>query len=132
MPEPALLTPALADRLAAGKDAPLLRDWGGALVRLEGVAALQDADDGDAVFPFGVIRLQQTPLEVRSRLYYFDLSAGGPRDAHKAPRYPFPTTFDSLTGVLFLDYCTWVLAPRERCADLSPPSEGCAANGLTH
>ena len=127
-PEPALLTPALAERLAAGKDAQLLRDWGGALVRLDGVAALQDADDGDAVFPFGVIRLEQTALEVHSRLYYFDLSAGGPRDARKAPQYRFPTAFGSVTGVLFLDYCTWVLAPRDRCADLSPPSEGCAPN----
>jgi hypothetical protein len=129
-PEAALLTPALADRLAAGKDEPLLRDWGGALVRLDGVAALQDADDGDAVLPFGVIRLADTALEEHSRLYYFDLSAGGPRDASKAPRYGFPTAFGSVTGVLFLDYCTWVLAPRDRCADLSPPSEGCPTNGL--
>ena len=125
-PEAAVIEPALADRLAAGKDAQLLRSFSGALVRLDGVAALQDADDGDAVFPFGVIRLQETALEVRSRLYYFDLSAGGPRDAGKAPRYRFPTAFGSVTGVMFLDYCTWVLAPRDRCADLSPPSEGCA------
>jgi hypothetical protein len=124
-PEAAVIEPELANRLAAGKDAQLLRAWSGALVRLEHVAAVQDGDDGDAVFPFGVIRLEQTALEVHSRLYYFDLSAGGPRDAGKAPRYRFPTAFGSVTGVLFLDYCTWVLAPRDRCADVSPPSEGC-------
>jgi hypothetical protein len=124
-PEAFVLEPALADRLAAGKDAQLLRDWGGALVRLDDVSALQDADDGDAVFPFGAIRLEQTALEVHSRLYYFDLSAGGPRDAGKAPRYRFPTAFGRVVGVVFLNYCTWVLAPRDRCADLSPPSEGC-------
>jgi hypothetical protein len=124
-PEAALLDRALADRLAAGKDAQLLREWGGALVQLEDVAARQDADDGDAVLPFGVIRLAETALEVHSRLYYFDLSEGGPRAAVKAPHYAFPTAFRSLRGVVFLDYCTWTLAPRDRCADLSPPSEGC-------
>jgi len=125
-PEPALLEPALADRLAAGKDVQLLRDWGGALVRLENASALQDSDDGDAVYPFGVIRLQPTALEVHSRLYYFDLSEGGPRASDKAPHFRFPSVFQSLSGVVFLDYCAWVLAPRNRCTDLSPPSEGCA------
>jgi hypothetical protein len=126
-PEAVLLERGLADRLAAGKDVDLLRQWSGALVQLSDVAALQDTDDGDAVLPFGVIRLQQTALEVHSRLYYFDLSEGGPRDSGKAPRYGFPTAFQRLTGVVFLDYCTWVLAPRDRCADLAPASEGCAS-----
>jgi hypothetical protein len=126
-PEAALLQPSVADRLAAGKDAQLLRDWSGALVRLEGASALQDSDDGDAVYPFGVVRLAETALEVHSRLYYFDLSEGGPRASVKAPHYRFPTAFRSLSGVVFLDYCTWVLAPRDRCADLSPPSEGCTS-----
>lgn len=126
-PEAALLEPALADRLAAGQDAELLRQWSGALVRLNGAAALQDGDDGDAVFPFGVIRLEQSALEVHSRLYYFDLSEAGPRDSGKAPRYGFPTAFQRLTGIVFLDYCTWVLAPRDRCADLVPGSEGCVS-----
>lgn len=126
-PEAAVIDRALADRLAAGKDAQLLRDWSGALVRLAGVSAQQDTDDGDAVFPFGALRLEQTALEVHSRLYYFDLSEGGPRASAKAPRYRYPTAFSSITGVVFLDYCSWVLAPRDRCADLSPASEGCPA-----
>ncbi len=126
-PEAAVIDRALADRLAAGKDSQLLRDWGGALVRLDNASALQDADDADAVFPFGVVRLEQTALEVHSRLYYFDLSEGGPRASAKAPHYRYPTTFRSITGVVFLDYCSWVLAPRDRCADLSPASEGCTA-----
>jgi len=125
VPEAAPLDRELADRLAAGTDAQLLRDWGGALVQLDDVSAQRDEDDGDAVFPFGVIRLGETALEVHSRLYYFDLSEGGPRDPGKAPHFAFPTAFRGLTGVVFLDYCTWVLAPRSRCADLAPPSEGC-------
>jgi hypothetical protein len=126
-PEPELIDAELADRLASGKDAELLRQWSGALVQLQDVTARQD-EDGDAVFPFGAVRLVETSLEVHSRLYYFDLSQGGPKAAGKAPRYPYPTAFRSVTGLVFLDYCSWVLAPRDRCADLAPPSSGCAAS----
>jgi hypothetical protein len=123
-PEPAMIDVELADRLAQGSDASLLRDWGGALVSLSTVSALQDPDDGDGVFPFGVVRLAETRLEVSSRLYYFDLSEGGPRATTKSPRYGYPTTFAAVTGLLLLDYCTWVLAPRDRCVDA--PGVGCA------
>lgn len=129
VPEAAVIDRALADRLATGKDPQLLRDWGGALVQLADVSAGQDMDDGDAVFPFGVIRLAETALEAHSRLYYFDLSEGGPRATVKAPHFAFPTSFRSLTGVVFLDYCTWVLAPRSRCTDMLPPSDGCDVRG---
>jgi hypothetical protein len=126
--EPAaeVITPALADQLAAGRDPKLVRDYAGALVELESVSAVQDPDDGDAVFPFGVVRLLETALELRSRLYYFDLSEGGPRAATKATAFGFPTQFERVRGVVFLDYCTWGLGPRDRCADLSPPSAGCS------
>jgi len=127
-PAPAVVDRALATRLAEGKDRQLLRDWSGALIALDGVTALQDADDGDAVFPFGVIRLVETPLEVHSRLYYFDLSEGGPRAATKTPRFGYPSRFERITGLVFLDYCRWSLAPRDRCADLAPASDDCAAD----
>lgn len=124
-PAAELITPALADQLAAGRDPKLLRDYAGALVELESVSALQDPDDGDAVFPFGAVRLVETALELRSRLYYFDLSEGGPRSATKATAFAFPTHFERARGVVFLDYCTWGLGPRDRCADLTPSSNGC-------
>jgi hypothetical protein len=124
-PAPALVDVAFADRLARGDDASLLRQWSGTLVRLESVSAMQDPDDGDAVFPFGIVRLNETRLEVRSRLYYFDLTEGGPRDSGKSPHYRYPSTFESITGLVLLDYCTWVLAPRHPCVD-APASSGCA------
>jgi hypothetical protein len=123
-PEPALIDIQLADALARGDDEKRLEDWGGALVRLEDVSALQDPEDGDAVFPFGVVRLAETALEVRSRLYYFDLTAGGPKSTQKSPRYSFPALFPRVTGIVLLDYCSWVLAPRDRCVDASG-AEGC-------
>jgi hypothetical protein len=125
-PAPTIVDRALAARLAAGKEPQLLRDWSGALVTLDDVSALQDIDDGDAVFPFGVIRLEQTPLEVHSRLYYFDLSEGGPRSSAKSPHLSYPWRFERVTGLVFLDYCSWVLAPRDRCLDVSPAGDDCA------
>ena len=95
-------------------------------------ATLKSDDVGRARQMVGIaedITFQQAALEVHSRLYYFDLSEGGPRDSGKAPHYGFPTAFQRLTGIVFLDYCTWVLAPRDRCADLAPASDGCAGPG---
>lgn len=125
-PEAERIEPAVADTLAAGRDPELLRAYGGALVELQAVAARQDPDDGDAVFPFGVMRLAETALELHSRIYYFDLSEGGPRAVGKAPSFPFPTQLERVRGVVFLDYCTWALGPRDRCLDSVPASDGCA------
>ncbi len=125
-PASALLDAATADAIATGRSAELLRGWAGALVRLEGVSATRDDDDGDAVLPFGVMRLEQTSLELHSRIYYFDLSGGGPRSPEKAPRFTYPASFASVSGHVFLDYCTWALGPRSTCSDFSPPGPGCA------
>lgn len=120
------ITPAIADALAAGTDVELLRAYSGVLVELAGVSVRQDPDDGDGVFPFGVVRLAETALELHSRIYYYDLTSGGPREPIKAPSFAFPTHFESARGVVFLDYCTWALGPRDPCHDLSPASGGCA------
>lgn len=125
-PEPARIDAQLATQLAAGKDEAVARAWSGALVTLDDVSTVRDDADGDSVFDFGVIRLEQTPLELHSRVYYFDLSEGGPRSASKAPRFSHPWPFQRVTGIVLLDYCSWVLAPRERCRDLEPPSLDCA------
>jgi hypothetical protein len=94
-------------------------------VSLENVSALRDESDGDAIFPYGVMRLEQTPLEVHSRIYYFDLSEGGPRAGAKAPRFEHPLSLTRVTGHVLLDYCTWALAPRSVCSDFEPPGGGC-------
>jgi hypothetical protein len=125
-PEPHVIDATFADSLAQGDDQALLRNWGGALIRLDSVSAVRDSEDGDAVFPFGVVRLAETRLEVHSRLYYFDLTDGGPRAVAKAPHYEYPTSFASVTGLLLLDYCNWVLAPRDPYVDA--PSEAAGAS----
>lgn len=126
-PLAATIDTALASRLAAGDDTELALAWGGALVELASVTAVQDADDGDAVFPFGVVRLNETSLEAHSKLYYYDLRDGGPRAPGKAPHYVYPTKFEHLRGIVLLDYCTWALAPRDRCSDVQASSLDCQA-----
>ena len=33
--------------------------------------------------------------------------------------------FNSVSGFVYLDYCTWGLSPGSKCTDLTPPSEDC-------
>lgn len=120
------ITSAVADALATSTDVELLRAYSGVLVELTSVSVREDPDDGDGVFPFGVVRLAETALELHSRIYYYDLAGGGPREPLKAPSFVFPTHFERARGIVFLDYCTWALGPRDRCHDLSPASGGCS------
>jgi hypothetical protein len=128
-PTAAVLTPDLADRLAQGKDQALLRAWSGARVELENLSALAVDGAPGAVGPFGVIRFQETKLELHSKIPYEDLSLGGPRQPGKSLDFPYPASFERAAGVLFLDYCTWSLEVCDRCADLTPQSRGCEGSG---
>lgn len=67
-------------------------------------------------------------LYVGDKLYYQGLLAKTDV-CHKGPTYADPaTTFTRIDGFSFLDYCTWSLEPDDRCADLDPASDDCAAN----
>jgi hypothetical protein len=125
VPKPFVLPLDDADALAQGTDSARVRRFAGGLVRLEDVSA-QRADDGTgSVAPYGVITFNETALELHNDLEYGDLSLGGPGDAQKSLEFAYPTDFASVTGVVYLDYCTWSLAPRSRCSDLVPPSANC-------
>ena len=115
----------LADELARGADPELVRRFAGGLVRVENVSALPNETGDGAVRPYGVVALAETELEIHADIEYGDLSAGGPRDASKSLDVPYPAEFRSITGLVYLDFCTYALAPRSRCRDLDPPSSGC-------
>jgi hypothetical protein len=123
------LSPALADQLAAGKDAALMRAWSGARVELADLDALPVTGSASAVDAYGVIRFRETKLSLHSKIPYGDLSAGGPDQPGKSLNVAYPAHFEHAAGVLFLDYCTWSLEVCDPCADLSPQSRGCAASG---
>jgi hypothetical protein len=124
-PEPLTLPPRVANELARGSDPELVRRWAGGLVRLENVSALPNESGDGAVRPYGVVALAETELEVHADIEYGDLTAGGPRDASKGLDFAYPTEFRSVTGLVYLDYCDYALAPRSRCDDFDPPSSGC-------
>ncbi|MEB2321814.1 MAG: hypothetical protein OZ921_04825 [Sorangiineae bacterium] len=125
VPAPHILDTATANALAAGTDATVVRKWAGALVALENVTAPKTAG-GKVVGPFGVITFQENDLEAHDKLFYYDLADGGPKGAGKAWAYAAsPVTFTKMTGIAYLDYCTWALSPRDKCLDVAPASDGC-------
>jgi hypothetical protein len=125
-PEPFTLSLDEADAIAQGSNSATLRTFAGGLVRLENVTARRPKDGSGSVGPYGVIQLNETRLELHNDLQYGDLTLGGPGDPEKSLSFPYPQHFDGVTGLVYLDYCTWSLAPRDRCADLSPPSANCS------
>jgi hypothetical protein len=125
VPEPFVLSYSDADALARGTESERVHRFAGGLVRLEHVSALPAEDGSGSVGPYGVIALRETALEIHNDLEYGDLSLDGPGDARKSLVFPYPTAFASVTGLVYLDYCTWALAPRSRCEDLVPPSDNC-------
>jgi hypothetical protein len=112
--------------LARADDAELLGRYAGGLVQIGPVTASLDEGGGSVVDRFGVVRLSETALEVHTDIEYGDLSGQGPRDAAKTSHFSVPTQFERIVGLVHLDFCTWSLAPRSRCHDFLPPSEGCA------
>lgn len=124
-PSPVVLSLERADAIARGTDAALLRRFAGGLVRLEHVSAARPTDGNGSVAPYGVIDFVETALSLHNDIEYGDLRSGGPGNAQKSLVFPYPTAFTSVTGLVYLDYCTWSLAPRSRCDDLEPASENC-------
>jgi hypothetical protein len=125
LPAPFVLSHDQATRLAAGTDAAFVRRFAGGLVRLEGMSSVRPEEGVGSVGAYGVVRFAETALELHNDLEYGDLTLGGPADAAKSLVFPYPTRFDSVTGLVYLDYCTWALAPRSRCSDLDPASDNC-------
>jgi len=122
---PVVITLDQADAIALGTDAALLRRYAAGLVRLENVSGLPNEEGTGVVGAYGVIHLAETRLPITNDIGYGDLSLGGPGDSEKSLGFAYPTRFTAVTGVVHLDYCTWSLAPRDRCTDLVPPSRGC-------
>ena len=127
LPAPYQLTFDEATDLARGTDASLVHRFAGGLVRVEGLHTLR-ADDGEgSVGPYGVVRFAETALELHNKLEYGDLSRGGPGDPEKSLAIPYPAALESVTGLVYLDYCTWAVTPRSACSDLDPPPGTCGS-----
>lgn len=101
--------------------------WQGARVRVENAAA--DVSSGAVVGKYGTITLTPGPINVVDKLYY---GKNPSPVCSTAPVYSsLAVTFDFIEGFHYLDYCTWSLAPLDRCADYSPSSDDCVSTGTT-
>jgi hypothetical protein len=124
VPAPYVLTASDAAKLAAGQDATFFGAWGGARVTLENVTAVPQ--QGMLFDAYGHM-LMNDGVQVGDELYY--VGAVKNTDACYAP-VTYPTdmpTFSAITGFVYLDYCTWSLAPADKCHALVPPSADCAS-----
>ncbi len=122
VPAPAPLDTTTADTIAAGTDATTINKWAGALVEMTNVSA-QAVDGGGAVGAFGVIKLNETKLEAHDKIMYYD--AKDPKNPSNAWVYATAPTFNRIDGLIYLDFCTWSLNPRDKCTDLDPKSDDC-------
>lgn len=87
----------------------------GLLVKVENVDAEMWPDAG-TIGPYGSIKLTGSGLEVHDKFYYRE---------DGAPMFGDNQHFASITGIVHLDYCTWVLQPVDKCKDFSPKSTDC-------
>jgi hypothetical protein len=117
---PVTVSHADADVIAQGTDAAVLRQYAAGLVRLEDVSGVRAEDGEGVVAPYGVLRFAETRLEVHNDVEYGAVTAGG-----RSLAFPYPSRFATVTGLVHLDYCSWTLAPRDRCRDFQPPSANC-------
>ncbi len=93
--------------------------WGNVLVQVQGVTGVDIPNDGGAPDPvgaYGIIKLEGTDLEIHDKLYY---------PTKGAPTFGEATTWSSVVGLSYLDFCTWSLQPRDKCTDFTPPSLDC-------
>ncbi len=103
VPAPAVVPP---NDLSTGAE---VAKWMGGYVKIENVEA-------SSVLDFGAFKLKNSTLEVSNDIYY--------RGATTAPKVDIGDKFTSITGLSYLDFCTWVLMPNT-CGDMiAEPSAG--------
>ena len=127
-PTPHVLTDAEALKLADQTDKAFHDLWGGVKVRVANVSPVlftpAGGGTGTVVGPYGVIKLAGSNVEVVDKVYY---AKGAVDTCQQAPKYADATVkFTSVDGFSYLNYCTWSLAPNDRCADFAPKSDDCA------
>lgn len=132
-PTPHVMTDSELAQLASpsATDKAFHDQWGGVKVRLANVTSVPQntgtaTDDagtptGTLTDKFGHIFVMGSNLQVGDKIYF---RAYQKQDfCFTAPVYPATTTFTSIDGFSYLDFCTWSLAPNDKCADIAPPSE---------
>jgi hypothetical protein len=106
--------------------------WGGVKVRIQGPFATTEQMVGmmpSVTNGFGEIFVEVSATDtivVADKIYY---QKGSVDPCHMGPKLTVPYTVNKLDGISYLNFCTWGLQPNNKCTDLDPPSEDCAAGG---
>jgi hypothetical protein len=125
VPKPHVLTDAELTSFAGQMDKAFYDQWGGTRVAAQGVTATAPMGSTSIIGAFGVITLDSNAVGIADKLYY--VKGGG--TCNSAPSYAATMVkFDEIDGFVYLDYCTWHLAPDNKCADFKPISEDCMGN----
>jgi hypothetical protein len=133
VPTPAKLTQSDMVSLSAGSDPDWLNKWGSVRVELDNVTV--EAQAGGALTDnYGHMIIDSSKfgggsngIQVGDSVYYVGyLKASDP--CYSGPLYPTapPIDFTSITGFVYLDFCSWGIEPSNKCHDLVPPSDDCA------
>lgn len=138
VPAPHVLTAAELAQSADQDNAAFHNAWGAVFVRTPAVtpelwpaAECPDIDDEPATEPCLVNRFGQIQTEegvnIGDKLYY-----RGYDDAnlcHAGPEFePVPESFTFVQGFHTLDFCTWGLFAKDKCADSNPKSTDCGTD----
>jgi hypothetical protein len=122
VPAAHVMTGADLASLTSTTDSAFHDTWGGVKVRVENAAV--QPQGGAVVGMYGIINVAPG-IPFGDKLYYRGYSDS---PCHAGPVYSDPTmTFASIEGFHYLDFCSWGLAIADKCADLDPSSEDCAA-----
>ena len=131
LPTPHAFTdPADIAKLGSTTDQDFHNAWGGVKVRVSNVKPVPQPDPEGGmtevvVGDFGVIKLQDSNLEVGDKIYYRGYEQN---DCYAAPVFPdLNMTFNTIDGFSYLSYCTWGLQPDGKCTDFDPKSTDCGS-----
>jgi hypothetical protein len=132
LPTPHKLTTSDLQTLSAGSDVSWLNQWGNVLVEADMVAAKDQGGSLTDNYGHMLLDVGTNGIQVGDKLYYVgyvkatDVCYAGPYySSMPTPDAGLP--FNSITGFVYLDYCSWSIAPRNQCFDLNPPSQDCAS-----
>jgi hypothetical protein len=110
-------------QLASPSDKAFHDAWGGVKIRVEDVTATP-GPEGGAVGDFGVIKLEDSGLEVGDKIYYRGYLKND-TICHEGPHFDQTLKFTAIEGISYLSFCTWGIQPNDKCADFAPSSEDC-------
>ena len=133
VPAPHKMTAAEIAQLGSSTDKAFHDMWGNVEVEIDNVISEPQDNGGvmDITDKYGHILVHDAAkpaptaadkVQVGDKLFYRGY-AKSKNFCYDAPKYPVPTTtFTSVEGFNYLDFCTWNLQPNDKCADLTPPS----------